>query len=333
MRFLRLWGTFLMMSVLLAACSGGGTAASVQEETSADTQAAGSGSADDSATTQEEVAEDEDEPEPFDKRQAIMADGVLYIDTGYNSSVVGCGVMDGNIEGTVPGTEYPVKDNHTNFEGATGWQVGYEPGTVHVYMNDRARIFAAEGTYAKEQIPAAVGNMMGTVVSIRGDGYFVFRPTSMPEAFSHLAPDGEYLVPVSAMENDPAFPAKDGEVNWSLVAGGVVMVYCDTVTAEANPPALENVYHVFRVGSSPVLHAGNPIQRKLDELLAGLEWSEETCDGIPEYIYYAEDGTAYQINLSDDWIWREWKEEAPITEVHSLILEYVETYGLDEFEG
>ena len=282
MRHLRFCSVFLLISVLLAACTGKGTAASTQEETSADTQVTESSSAGDFGTTGVELTEDEDEPEPFDKHQAIMVGGVLYIDTGYNSSVAGCGVMDGNIEGTVAGTEYPTKDNQTNFTGATGWQVGYEPGTVHVYMNDRARIFAAEGTYAKEDIPAAVGCMMGTVVSIRGDGYFVFRPISIPEAFSHLAPDGEYLVPVSAMENDPAFPVKDGEVNWSLVADGVVMVYCDTVTSEANPPALENVYHVFRVGSSPMLHAGNPTQRKLDEMLSGLDWSEETCDGIPE---------------------------------------------------
>ena len=52
----------------------------------------------------------------------------------------------------------PTQDGQTNFADATGWQLGYEPGTVHVYVNDRARIFAAEGVYAREQIPAAVGN-------------------------------------------------------------------------------------------------------------------------------------------------------------------------------
>ena len=35
--------------------------------------------------------------------------------------------------------------------------------------------------------------------------------------------------------------------------------------------------------------------------------SEETCDGLPEYTYQAEDGTTYQINLTEGWIWKESK--------------------------
>ena len=35
--------------------------------------------------------------------------------------------------------------------------------------------------------------------------------------------------------------------------------------------------------------------------------SDETCDGLPEYTYQAEDGTTYQINLTEGWIWKESK--------------------------
>ena len=282
----RIWGIFLLMSILLTACTGGGGAVSARGESSvAGTEGT---AADTEVSSPEEVTggASEDAPdEPHVLRPAIMVDGVLYYDTGYNSSLLRCGNLDGEVSGTVPATEFPTKDGQVNFEGAEGWQIGFEEGTVDVFMDNRFRIFASEGTYAKEEIPAGVGCMMGTVMSIRGDGYFVFRPTSVPEAFSHFATEREelppeallqldsereYLVPVSAMENDPAFPVKEGEVNWSLVADGVVMVYCDTFVKEGDPLVLENVYHVFRVGSSPMLHAGNPIQRKLDEMLSGL---------------------------------------------------------------
>ncbi|MBR0093143.1 MAG: hypothetical protein IJP92_15755 [Lachnospiraceae bacterium] len=44
----------------------------------------------------------------------------------------------------------------------------------------------------------------------------------------------------------PAFPKKEGVVNWSLVEGGVVLVYCDALVQEVYLPVIENVYHVFR---------------------------------------------------------------------------------------
>ena len=267
----RFWGMFLLMSILLTACTGGGGAVSARGESSvAGTEGT---AADTEVSSPEEVTggASEDAPdEPHVLKPAIMVDGVLYYDTGYNSSLLRCGNLDGEVSGTVSATEFPTKDGQVNFEGAEGWQIGFEEGTVDVFMDNRFRIFASEGTYAKEEIPAGVGCMMGTVMSIRGDGYFVFRPTSISEQFLHFDSEREYLVPVSAMENDPAFPIKEGEVNWSLVADGVVMVYCDTFVKEGDPLVLENVYHVFRVGSSPMLHAGNHIQRKLDEMLSGL---------------------------------------------------------------
>ena len=40
------------------------------------------------------------------------------------------------------------------------------------------------------------------------------------------------------------------------------------------------------------------------ESLASLSYSPDTCDGIPEYVLLAPDGTRYYINLSSGWIWR-----------------------------
>ena len=338
----------LLAGALLAACSGRGSEASVQEDTSA-TEEAGSASGEGSseamrtapdtgsseAGSTAPVAGASESGEEQEMTRAIMVDGVLYFDTGYNSSVGRCGVMDGDVSETVPATQLPVKDNQANFDGAEGWQRGFEEGTIDVYMNSRFRIFAAEGTFAEGEIPAGVGSMTGVITSIRGDGYFGFRPMTVPEAFSHMGKEAEYLVPVSAMEDDPAFPEKEGEVNWSLVEGGVVLVYCDALVQEVYPPVIENVYHVFRMGSSPVQMAGTQDKVKLDDLLSGLDWQNETCDGLPEYRYQAADGTTYQINLSGSqcWIWREGRQEVMFTqddELYDALMAHLQTYGFEE---
>ncbi|MBR0172341.1 MAG: hypothetical protein IJQ21_06080 [Lachnospiraceae bacterium] len=326
----------LLLGTLLTACSGRGSEASAQEDTSAageESSASGEGLSKSMRTAPDTGAFEAAAEEAM--TPAIMVDGTLYFDTGYNSSVGRCGVLDGEISGTVPATQLPVEDNQTNFEGAEGWQMGFEAGTIDVYMNNRFRIFAAEGTFAEGEIPAGVGNMMGVITSIRGDGYFGFRPTSVPEAFSHMGTEEEYLVPVSAMEDDPAFPKKEGEVNWSLVEGGVVLVYCDSLVQEVSPPVIENVYHVFRMGSSPAQIVGTQDKVKLDDLLRGLDWQDETCDGLPEYSYQAADGTTYQINLSGSqcWIWKEWKQEVMFTEddeLYTALMAHLNTYGFEE---
>lgn len=38
--------------------------------------------------------------------------------------------------------------------------------------------------------------------------------------------------------------------------------------------------------------------------LASLSYIPYTCDGIPEYVLYAPDGTRYHLNLSSGWVWR-----------------------------
>ena len=38
--------------------------------------------------------------------------------------------------------------------------------------------------------------------------------------------------------------------------------------------------------------------------LANNSYYTPTCDGIPEFHLYAPDGTEYQINLSEQWVWR-----------------------------
>ena len=68
------------------------------------------------------------------------------------------------------------------------------------------------------------------------------------------------------------------------------------------------------------------------ESLTSLSYSPDTCDGIPEYVLLAPDGTWYYINLSSGWIWRktpdhQWTqppEEAWLTKTQ---LSYLRQHG------
>ncbi|WP_295073086.1 hypothetical protein [Ruminococcus sp.] len=68
------------------------------------------------------------------------------------------------------------------------------------------------------------------------------------------------------------------------------------------------------------------------ESLASLRYSPDTCDGLPEYVLLAPDGTWYYINLSSGWIWRktpdhQWTqppEEAWLTKTQ---LSYLRQHG------
>ena len=45
-----------------------------------------------------------------------------------------------------------------------------------------------------------------------------------------------------------------------------------------------------------------------------LQYEAMTCDGIPEKTFIAEDGTAYAVNFSERWVWRNGVEQAELTD-------------------
>ena len=45
-----------------------------------------------------------------------------------------------------------------------------------------------------------------------------------------------------------------------------------------------------------------------------LEYQPYTCDGLPEYLLTAADGTVYAINFSEKWVWRGGNEQAQLSE-------------------
>ena len=70
----------------------------------------------------------------------VMVDGQLYVDTGEVGTAASCGVMDGNIDSSVPADQKPAQDNQSNFGSDYGFQYGMED-TIKVYTDGEWRIF------------------------------------------------------------------------------------------------------------------------------------------------------------------------------------------------
>ena len=91
-----------------------------------------------------EVRLSEENERLWDKRPAVMVDGVLYYDTNTESNnVPTCGMMDGEITSTVESWQLPEKDDQSNFGTGYSYQYGTE-GTIIVYINGKRIVFKAE---------------------------------------------------------------------------------------------------------------------------------------------------------------------------------------------
>ena len=64
-----------------------------------------------------------------------MVDGTLYLDTGYVSSLMRCGMLDGNIEKVDECTEMTDEDGEAIFS-AEGWQVSFEEDALDVRIGN-----------------------------------------------------------------------------------------------------------------------------------------------------------------------------------------------------
>ena len=91
-----------------------------------------------------EVRLSEENERMWDKRPAVIVDGVIYFDTNeVLTDVASCGLMDGEITSSVESWEIPVKDDQSNFGTGYTYQYGTE-NTVVVYINGKRIVFEAE---------------------------------------------------------------------------------------------------------------------------------------------------------------------------------------------
>lgn len=72
----------------------------------------------------------------------------------------------------------------------------------------------------------------------------------------------------------------------------------------------------------------NSERTEIYDRLNSLSYEPYTCDGLPEYELEAPDGTKYQFNFTDKWVWKNGREEAvlPNDLADSIRLEYI-IYG------
>ena len=81
----------------------------------------------------------------IDRIPMVMVDGVLYLDTGFQSTTKERPEgFDGEITSEVDGSEIPTVDDQSNFGTGYGYQHGADEGTIDLYMNDKWWIFATE---------------------------------------------------------------------------------------------------------------------------------------------------------------------------------------------
>ncbi|MBR1772028.1 MAG: hypothetical protein IJ747_08360 [Lachnospiraceae bacterium] len=178
-------------------------------------------------------------------RRAVMANGVLYLDTGYVSGIWGrCGNLDGNIEKVIDRTELPDEDGEANFE-AYGWQVGFEENTIDVPIGDEFCIFGAKGTEQGVQgyIPKGVLQFMATVEEVSDDGYMVVKADfDIPAMFGQIKKDGRYRLSLEHYE--------PGIYTDTPVPGNIVVVICKGIVEETDPAILPEIYSISPVGGN-----------------------------------------------------------------------------------
>lgn len=174
-------------------------------------------------------------------RRAIMVDGTLYLDTGYISNMMRCGMLDGNIEKVVDSTEMPDEDGEANFS-AEGWQGGFEEDTLDVRIGNEFCIFAKQGTKKAENgyIPEGVLQFMATVDEVTDDGFLIVKTDTPPERFTQIRKDVRYRLSMEAY--DP------GIYTDKLVPGNVVIVACKGIFEGDDPVTITDVYSFSPVG-------------------------------------------------------------------------------------
>lgn len=73
----------------------------------------------------------------------VKVDGILYYDTGKESTIKErCGTVDGQISTNIPTNEIPVEDNQSNFPGKYGYQY-VTKDTIELYIEEKWIVFKA----------------------------------------------------------------------------------------------------------------------------------------------------------------------------------------------
>lgn len=130
------------------------------------------------------------ETRPVGYAPCVRVNGVIYQDTGFLSSMVGCGNMDGKITTSVESTQLPAKDDEANFGKGYGYQLGADD-TLLVYWDDEPHIFRNVDS-TDTSIPAEVLHFTAKVKEVN-EGNLLVTYIAVADGFQEMSA-GDYVV-------------------------------------------------------------------------------------------------------------------------------------------
>ena len=152
----------------------------------------------------------------------VMIDSTIYKDTGYVSSMIGCGNMDGEITSTVDGTKLPAENNQSNFGGGYAYQRASE-NQIRVEIDGEERIFRdinSEDT----SIPMEVMNFNAEVKEITEDGTLLVTYIDVAEGFVAMS-EGDYYISTENLRDE-------------VKVGDIVTIWFNGMVMETYPAQL-----------------------------------------------------------------------------------------------
>lgn len=187
-----------------------------------------------------------------------------------------------------------------------GESPSFDPGAVKVSTNDIHKMVVTEGSSGAQRTFSVLNS---------SHGY-----TLLAFLYEELDFSGE------SMENDRSgyqyaisLYDVDGTLLQTVIPyeDGVVLDNCFYACGE-NLTARNMMDYAYILFCNEIPEVAKNIEAAKNMFLFGtlenLEYHEGTCDGLPEITVESDDGTLYQINLTDGWIWRNKTEEAKLTE-------------------
>gem|GEM_PF-1134303 len=169
---------------------------------------------------------------------SVMIKGTLYQDTGYISSAVGCGTMDGEITSTVDRAELPTRDGQSNFGTGYKYQISSK-GQMIVVVDANWKIFRDSKHSFTSDIPVEVLNFRAKVVEDRGKGNYLVSVIDVPDMFAFPAEKAYVIL------------TNEKNLKEEIAVGDTVRVWFDSLVQEIYPPILPNVYRVVKEEQEP----------------------------------------------------------------------------------
>lgn len=202
---------------------------------------------------------------------SVMINGILYQDTGYISSAVGCGTMDGEITSTVDRAELPTMDDQSNFGTGYPYQVSSE-GQMVVVVDANWKIFRDPKHSFASDMPVEVLNFLAKVEEDRGNGNYLVSVIDVPDIFAFPL-EGVYVI----LTNEK-------NLKEEITVGDTVRVWFDSLVQEVYPPILPNVYRIVKEeqAAPEPINVKPGIERKDGERFGGVIMIE----GMEEAVSY-----------------------------------------------